>query len=239
MTLMAPTHGPSRTREAAPGFARTPEETLFPERVWPALRAGETAAREMFYQTYAESLHRAIRAWAHQLSPEESEDLLSESFVRAFRGIQKVRSWEHLEGWLFALARNTVMDFCRARNRATKVLLLEDLSPAGREEALASAGSPACGDALHELALKEDRGRLAALVGQVLAELPARQQEALIMMYQQNQGLEAIGARWEITPEAVASLLYRAREAFRERFEKRRTVLERESGHGRKTPSEK
>lgn len=206
----------------APEPSWAADQPLFPEAEWPALRAGEAAARETFYRTYAGTLHRAIRAWAHQLSREEAEDLLSESFVRAFREAHKVRSWRRLEGWLFTLARNTVVDFCRGRRRAAKVLLLEDLSPAGREEVLAAAGNPASGDALHELTLEEDRGRLAALVGQVLAELPVRQQQALDLRYRQGLGLEAIGASWSIAPEAVASLLYRAREAFRARFTRRR-----------------
>jgi RNA polymerase sigma-70 factor (ECF subfamily) len=178
---------------------------------WAALRAGEPAAREAFYARYAEPVHRALFAWARGLRPEEAEDLLSEIFLRAFRSVESVRELARLEGWLFGLARNTVMDFLRKRGRVVKELRLEDFSPGVREQLTQSGAEGLARDAAQQ-------AEIAVLVGQVLAELPARYQRALVAKYQEERSLKELGAELSLEPGAAAALLLRARTAFREGF---------------------
>jgi RNA polymerase sigma-70 factor (ECF subfamily) len=191
------------------------------EAEWRALLAGDDAARARLYGRYADPLYRAIRAWAHRLSAEDAEELLAETFVQALRSIQSVRSPAQLESWLFKLARNRVIDFCRTRGRAMKELRLDALSPGARDRVMDAIATDAAGDALAKLASEEERATLSALVEQILTELPVRQQQALLDKYLNGKSLEQIAASFGLAPDAVASLLHRARSSFRGIFEKR------------------
>lgn len=188
---------------------------------WSALRSGDNAVRRRVFLCYAEVLHRAVRAWVRGIRPEDADDLVFEAFFRAFKNIAAAKSAETFEGWLLSLARNTAMDFCRKQGRAVRELSLEDLSAPAREHALQAARSEDATGLLAQLASQEDRSMLAALIGQVLAELPARQQQALLDRYRDGHTLQHIAAAQGIAEDAAGSLLYRARMAFREKFAKR------------------
>jgi RNA polymerase sigma-70 factor (ECF subfamily) len=182
---------------------------------WQALLAGSPGARKKFYEAYADTLYRAIRSWA-RVSPEEAEDLLGETFLRAFRGLSGARGRQTLEGWLFTLGRHAVVDFCRKRGRQARELHFDDLSIAAREKALAVMRGPGEGSQAPQWG--GERAELSALVGQTLAQMPARQQQVLVAKYFDNQANPQIAQKLALDTEAVASLLYRARIAFRTLF---------------------
>lgn len=219
-TMVSDPEALTDSRRSVPG-----EDAAFPARDWPALRAGDTAARERFYRCYAAVLLRAIRSWARGLSDAEAEDLLSESFVKAFRHLGDLREAANLEGWLFRLARNVTMDHCRRNGRSVREWSFGDLSRTARDAAMRGLRADS-GDVLAALASAEDREQLAALIGQVLSELPARQQEALLGKFRHGERVEDLARRLGIEREAAASLLHRARRTFRERFRLRAKALD-------------
>jgi len=192
------------------------------ESEWVALRSGDNATRRRVFLRFVDVLRLAVRGWVHGIQREDADDIVSETFFRAFKNIGSVRAAEQFEGWLFGLARNVAMDFCRRQGRSIKQLSLEDLSPTAREQALRAASEADAASVLAQLESREDRGVLSALVQQVLAELPARQQQALLDRYRDGKTLSEIAAAQHIAEDAAGSLLYRARMAFREKFQKRR-----------------
>lgn len=219
-TMVSEPEALTNSRRGAPG-----QDAAFPAGDWPALRAGDPAARERFYRCYAAVLYRAIRSWARGLSDAEAEDLLSESFVKAFRHLGDLREPANLEGWFFRLARNAVMDHCRRNGRSVREWSFGDLRQSARSAAVRGLRAES-GDVLAALASAEDREQLAALIGQVLAEMPARQQEALLGRYRRGERVEDLARRLGIEREAAASLLHRARRTFRERFRLRAKTLD-------------
>lgn len=190
---------------------------------WAALRSGDNAARRRIFMRYASVLQLAVRGWARGIQSEDADDIVSEIFFRAFKNIASVKSAESFEGWLFGLARNVTMDFCRRQGRSIKELSLDDLSDPAREQALRAARTEDAASVLAQLESREDRGALAALIQQVLAELPARQQQALLDRYRDGKSLAQIAATQGMAEDAAGSLLYRARMAFREKFKKRQS----------------
>jgi RNA polymerase sigma-70 factor, ECF subfamily len=211
--------------EADPPDGAGVDDCITTEAAWQGLRAGNAGARQAFYEAYAEVVYRSIRSWA-RLRTEEAEDLLGETFLRAFRDIGSVRERRRLEGWLFTLARNAVIDFCRGRERAFRELWLEEISQGARERALTvmhgqEGGESSAGSA-------DDREELFALVGQALSQLPVRQQQVLVARYYSNQSNEQIAQSLSVAPGAVAALLYRARAAFRSVFRQRQGQAQRQ-----------
>lgn len=80
------------------------------------LRAGGHArqgAIKGLYEKYGHHFKQFFRR--HRLSLETAEDLLQETFVRIVTGLESYRSEGTFEGWIWAIARNTLMSHLRER----------------------------------------------------------------------------------------------------------------------------
>lgn len=72
---------------------------------------GDEQALAELYRRSRPAVVRLVRAFA-VLDPDEVEDVVQESFVRAFRGLSRLRDPAAFAPWLLSIARN------RARSRA-------------------------------------------------------------------------------------------------------------------------
>lgn len=111
------------TAEAAPG---SPAGTTIgdPSRMW-----AEFAGR--------------LRAFVARRVPAgiDPDDVVQEVFVRVVRHLPSLRDAERVESWLFQIARNTINDAMRARQRResrTDVLEIDIAAETGREDARAA-----------------------------------------------------------------------------------------------------
>lgn len=198
-------------RSTAPGAE---DDQGAPGVEWAVLRAGDDRAWEIVYEFYVDPLHRALRSWSPYVKAEELEELLAETFARVFAARDQIGDCRQLEGWLFKVARNLAVDRLRNLGRTPELLRLDILDSASREKVLALV----CG---REASLPGRNSELSELVDQVLSELPARQQQALIEKYRNGGSLKDVGRTMGLEIDAAAALLYRARTAFRERFARR------------------
>lgn len=97
-----------------------------------------------FYQQNLGLIYRYV--YSKVGNREEAEDLTSQIFLKAVRGIDQTRDQQSLQKWLFQVARTTIADYWRIYYRAT-VDSLDALVEAGwqgpiAEEELAVATSP-------------------------------------------------------------------------------------------------
>jgi RNA polymerase sigma-70 factor (ECF subfamily) len=181
---------------------------------WARLRSGDDGAWELVYEAYADPLYRALRSWAPYVGAEEIEELLAETFARVFASREQIATRQQLEGWLFKIARNLAVDGIRKRGRTPQALRLDMLNSAARDMVMEWAhGRAPVGNT--------DDSELSALVDQVLAELPLRQQQVLLEKYRDGRSLKEIARKLGLGIEAASALLYRGRMAFRERFARR------------------
>ncbi|MFN8478622.1 MAG: RNA polymerase sigma factor [Kouleothrix sp.] len=77
------------------------------------LRAGDVDAFELLVERYQLPLFRFLRGLVG--SPEQAEDLLQETFLRAFRAIGSLDDPGLLRGWLYRIAHNLALSALRRR----------------------------------------------------------------------------------------------------------------------------
>jgi RNA polymerase sigma-70 factor (ECF subfamily) len=150
----------------------------------------------------------------------EAEDAVQETFIRAWRGIDRFEGRAKFRSWLYRIATNVCLDMRSASQRRARPV---DLSPAGTTEqglgpalaeatwiepvpddrAVASGGDPA------DVAVARESIRLAFVAA--LQHLPPRQRAVLILREVLRWKAEEVAELLDTTTASVNSALQRAR----------------------------
>lgn len=168
------------------------------------LREGSAESWRTLYDAFA------LRVWnsvARRVGPASSDvaDIVQESFLAAARS---ARNYDPARGslwcWLSGIARNQTALFFRKR-KLPQERDANGLDPPGREAEPAEL-----------LAAKE----LTVAVRKVLGRLPLDYETLLVGKYLDELSLDDLAAAEQCSASAISSKLARARQAFREEFEK-------------------
>jgi len=143
---------------------------------------------------------------------DDANDLAQETFVRVFRARENFRADENFSTWLFTIAANLARNHYRWRRRHPNVSLE---SAAGDPEQTLGATLPASDPAPSELALTAER---AEAVRQAVRELPEDLREAVVLCEWEENSVAGAAAILGVTPKAIESRLYRARQVLRKRL---------------------
>lgn len=173
------------------------------------LRAGDEGEFRRFFEEYFERLYRFAMSRTRG-DADLSEEAVQRALCRAVRRLEQYRGEAALFSWLAQICRNELADLLEARQRSASRAPSYDTDAAARERA---ENVPA-GEGSDPLAGEQARSR-AALVREVLDELPGRYGEVLEWKYLEDLGVDDIAARLQTSFEAAQSLLARARTAFR------------------------
>src|SRR6186997_2352002 len=74
---------------------------------------GDTEAFARLYDEFAEKLFRFI--FFRVGHKEVAEDVLADTFVKAWQKLNQVHSPEALSGWLYQIAKNNIIDYYRIK----------------------------------------------------------------------------------------------------------------------------
>ena len=159
------------------------------------VREGDSGAVAELYERYVPVVWRYVFARMRR-DTHAGQDVLSETFLAAFRSLKNGATTENVAGWLTGIARNKIADWCRQREKSAPA----DAEPATQENS--SAGE---------------------IVADVLDALSAEERVILEWKYLDLYTVREIAGRMCRTDKAVEALLYRARKAFRTAYE---TALE-------------
>lgn len=174
---------------------------ISPELVARARTGDQAAFAELYRQTSAE-LYRSVRAMVRD--EDLAWDILQDSYLRAFRGLDKLQTNEAFLPWLRRIAVNVT---------ATKMARRQPLSfseLAGGDEEDREAEIPDLRiDSQPELAL--DRKESARLVREILSSLPEAQQMILGMHYYEDMPIREIAETLHVAPGTVKAQLYKGR----------------------------
>jgi RNA polymerase sigma-70 factor (ECF subfamily) len=204
---------------AGAGRADPDDATLFAR-----ARAGDPQAFAAIYERYhgpvTGYLYRRVR------DTETAHDLTQETFARAYRHLTRTTG-TNLRGWLYRIAHNAALDELRHRQVERRPQPVRDAERAGVHHARAPGGGDrhagVVAVALPEVPDRADdpeqqalRAELWATTRAVLARLPPRQRQALVLWHDEAPGgYAALAARLGTTPTAVKTLLHRGRQAAR------------------------
>ena len=155
------------------------------------------AAVQEFQTLYQENLGLIYRyVYSKVGNREEAEDLTSQIFVKAVRGVDQERGMQSIQKWLFQVARTTIADYWRAYYRIS-TNSLEELLEAGWE-----------GPADEEPAAATNQP--AERVKRILQALPQHYREVLTCRFLLNLSIKETALSMGLTEANVKVLQFRA-----------------------------
>ncbi len=160
--------------------------------------------------------HRLVSLLAHLTGrPDVAEDLAQDVFLRVYRARKGYVPGAKFSTWLFTIAQNVAANAQRSRARRHEVNLPPSTSDTSTMpiEAVAVAASGLM--PTRQL----DKAELRDAVRQAIASLGERQRMAVLLSKFEHFSYAEIAEIMDLTPEAVKSLLSRARSRLREVLE--------------------
>jgi RNA polymerase sigma-70 factor (ECF subfamily) len=180
-----------------------------------------TVSRQELEQQFQE-YRRELVAYCYRMlaSPFEAEDAVQETFIRAWRGVERFEGRSALRSWLYRIATNVCLDMLGGRERRARPMDLGPardphgphgdvlpevtwIEPVPDEMVLAPEGDPA------EVAVVRESIRLAFVAA--LQHLPPRQRAALILCEVLRWKASEAAELLETSTASVNSALQRAR----------------------------
>ncbi|HWD53030.1 MAG TPA: RNA polymerase sigma factor [Acidimicrobiales bacterium] len=188
----APAQAPSRD-----GSVDVTRDRILVERC----QAGDRAAFDELYLRYQRRLYRFCMQRLGQAH--DAEDVVQESFVRAWRALPRFAGERRFYPWLTVIAANLCVDTLRRRSRLTPV-----------EESRITDADPGTYDTedavLHEVDSK--------MVATAFGQLSTRHQRVLQMREGSEWSYRQIAEHEGVGVTAVETLLWRARQALKREF---------------------
>lgn len=173
------------------------------------LRDG-TAGEECFRTLFDRFYWPLFRFFEHRgFSTEECQDLIQETFLRVYRGIEAFRGdarWEH---WLFRIAANTAIKALRHRAAAKRAGREVPLEEEGEGDLPAAAALSAGGNAepLRQLLGREMKD----LLLQAIEGLPPQMRRCVRLRLLQDLDYDEIAEILQLSPSTVKVQLFKAR----------------------------
>lgn len=199
---------PSDGQAAGGMYLRDPDVQLMLR-----VREGDDAAFAKLVEAYQD---RLVGLLTHLVNERDvAEDLAQETFLRVYRARKGYVPSAKFSTWLFRIAQNLASNSRRGRRRRKEVAFAgpSEVSDSRPQEALVAEKSAFLPS--RQLAKRE----LAAVVRDALEELGERQKLAVLLHKFEGMSYADIAETMEMTPQAVKSLLSRARENLRMKLE--------------------
>lgn len=176
-------------------------------------RRYSTAEQAAFEQLFAR-YHHPLLDYLYGMTRDRAsaEDLVQETFLRAYAAETTLPNVTHPQAWLYRIATNVALDASRRRRHFTWL-------PLGRVEPEAGPASGSGFNPLHSSPLLQDDFVVSIAerdaVWRVLADLPPRWRAVLLLQTTAGLGVREIGSMLHLEESNVRKILFRAKERFR------------------------
>ena len=176
------------------------------------VRAGDADAYRVLVERHGRALFRlAFRMTGNQ---QDAEDVVQESFLRAYRQISKFDERASFGTWLYRIAANCSLDLVRSRKRRSEHQPLLGDSPAEVDDPVLSL--PSTDPTPERAALSgEVRDRLA----EAMNELSATERTAFVLRHFEGMRIEEVSRVLECQPGAAKHSVFRAVQKLRRALE--------------------
>lgn len=179
-----------------------------------AVRDDDAGAFEELMRRYQE---RLVTVLEHLIgSRDQAEDLAQDVFLRIYRSRKTYVPGAKFSTWLFTIANNVALNARRRRSRRKEINL--DTQPATSSGAHSIDEVAQAASGLMP-ARQIDKAEMRQVVRQAISTLNERQRMAVLLSKFESMSYEDIAASMEMSPQAVKSLLSRARTNLRQVLE--------------------
>lgn len=173
------------------------------------IRAGDSGAFRVLVERHSRPVFRlAYRLTGNQ---QDAEDVVQETFLRAFRQLKRFESRASFGTWIHRIAVNCAIDLLRGRPRPKELASLDEMAVAG------AADTP------DEDAIGPDRRAASAEIrrtlGLALDGLTPAERTAFVLRHFEGRSLEEIGQALGLRTSATKHSIFRA-------VQKMRRILE-------------
>ena len=177
---------------------------------------------EAALRTLVERHQNAVFATALRMLGDrtEAEDLTQLTFIRIYRAAAGYRPEAKFTTWMFTIVRNLVFNETRRRQRHAHESLdapragMDDDAPSLGELVTTSGRADEAPTPVGEVLQRE----LEEAVQAALDALPEQQRMAMVLLRYQDLSYEEIASVLDTTVPAVKSLIFRARDALKQRL---------------------
>ena len=174
------------------------------------VKAGDHDAFRHLVERHSRSVFRlAYRLTGRE---EDADDVVQETFLKAFRQIAQFESRSSFGTWLYRITVNCAHDLTRRRPRAGSRTSIDDPE---HGPALQLADESAAADPMRELARRQIDARVRAAMG----ELSAQERSAFVMRHYEGLSIEEIGRVLDLKTSAAKHSVFRAVKKLRRSLE--------------------
>lgn len=167
--------------------------------------SGDKQAVVEFYEEFSPKITSYLR---NKLPREEdAQEILQDVFFEALDSLPLFSGKSSLSTWLFSIAHHKVVDFYRKRK--IKSVLLSQI--------------PFLQIFAHEITQPEfqyEKNKIRDKIEQTLHQLSHKYRTILRLHYEEEKGVKEIAKDMNISFKAAESLLYRARQDFKQKYER-------------------
>jgi RNA polymerase sigma-70 factor, ECF subfamily len=184
--------------------------TLSDEQLVELARRGEPGGFRVIMQRHNRRLYRVARGILGDDS--EAEDVVQETYVRAFENIAEFRGESSLTTWLTRIAINEALGRKRKRRPTVDLSNLDLIDEQGEARVLIFPGTGPGADPETDASCAEVR----RLLERAVDDLPEAFRLVFVMREIEQMSVEETALQLEILPETVKTRLHRARRLLRD-----------------------
>jgi RNA polymerase sigma-70 factor, ECF subfamily len=175
------------------------------------LRAGDEQAFKSLVTNYQDLVFNTALGIVQ--NSEDAEDVAQEVFIQVYRSIDQFKGDARLSTWIYRITTTKALDHIRSRKRKKRFAFITSLFGPNDELVHEPIDFQHPGVAL-------DRKEQAALLFQMIAQLPENQKVAFTLHKTEELSYQEIADVMQLSVSAVESLLFRARQNLRKLLEK-------------------
>lgn len=175
-------------------------------------KKGDKRAFQELVSRYQPKLTAYLRHLS--LSREETEDLLQDVFVKAYRGLSRFDGRRRFSPWIYRIAHNEAVNHLKRRGKR-RLVSWEDIAQTGQE--LGAVESQ--GETLEEEWMRKERQ---IQVHVALDRLSERDRSLLVLRFFLEKSYSEIAQIFDVPENTVASRLHRAKEKLAASMERRK-----------------
>lgn len=166
-----------------------------------AVLGGDSRSFQLLVERHQERIFALVR---HYASPTEVEDIVQETFLKAFRRLDSFQRQSSFSTWIYRIAVNSALDFLKRRGRSPVHTVEDPEIDAGPAPRVLAPDA------------RLQREEIAAVTHKVLAAMPEIFRTVLVMREFEGRTYQDMADVLGLSIGTVESRLFRARARFRD-----------------------